>query len=379
MIAPTIRTKDEPGAIATALLAWYDRHHRRLPWRVGPADARAGQRADPYRVWLSEIMLQQTTVQAVKPYFETFTARWPTVEALATAPAEDIMKAWAGLGYYSRARNLKKCAEMVVERHGGRFPDDLEGLKALPGIGDYTAAAIASIAFDRPAAVVDGNVERVVTRLRSISTPVPAAKPEIRAHVQALLPVDRPGDFAQATMDLGATICTPKRPACPLCPINDGCEAFRDGTQESFPVKAPKAMKPVRVGAAFVAENADGAVMLRKRAEKGLLGGMSEPPTSAWTARQDGATDIDAAPFAAEWRVAGTVTHVFTHFELRLRVFHARVDRAAPDGAWWSPREDLPGEALPTVMKHAIETAIPGATRKPGAAGGRPRAGRNDQ
>lgn len=378
MIAPTIRTKDEPGAIAAALLAWYDRHHRRLPWRVGPADARSGQRADPYRVWLSEVMLQQTTVQAVKPYFETFTARWPTVAALAAAPGEDIMKAWAGLGYYSRARNLKKCAEMVVERHGGRFPDDLEGLKALPGIGDYTAAAIASIAFDRPAAVVDGNVERVVTRLRSIATPVPAAKPEIRAHVQVLLPVDRPGDFAQATMDLGATICTPRRPACPLCPINDGCEAFRDGTQERFPVKAPKAAKPVRQGAAFVAENRDGAVLLRKRAEKGLLGGMSEPPTSAWTARVDGAAGTEAAPFAAAWREAGTVTHVFTHFELRLAVFHARVDRPAPEGAWWSPREDVPGEALPTVMKHAIETAIPGATRKPGAAEGRPHVRRSD-
>ncbi|RST87871.1 A/G-specific adenine glycosylase [Aquibium carbonis] len=379
MNAPTIRTKDEPSPIAAALLDWYDRHHRRLPWRVGPADARAGLRADPYRVWLSEIMLQQTTVQAVKPYFERFTARWPTVAALATAPTDDIMKAWAGLGYYSRARNLKTCAELVVERHGGRFPDDLEGLKALPGIGDYTAAAIAAIAFDRPAAVVDGNVERVVTRLCAIATPVPAAKPEIRARVQALLPVDRPGDFAQATMDLGATICTPRRPACPLCPISHGCEAFSDGTQETFPVKAPKAVKPVRVGAAFVAENADGAVLLRKRAEKGLLGGMSEPPTTQWTSRADGATDIDAAPFAAKWRDAGTVTHVFTHFELRLRVFHARVDRPAPTGAWWSSREDVSGEALPTVMKHAIETAIPGATRKPGVAGGRPSTGRNDQ
>ena len=371
MNAPTIRTKDDKPPIADALLAWYDRHHRRLPWRIGPAEARAGQRADPYRVWLSEIMLQQTTVQAVKPYFEAFVARWPTVAALAAAPTEDIMKAWAGLGYYSRARNLKKCAEVVAERHGGRFPEDVEGLKALPGIGDYTAAAIAAIAFDRPAAVVDGNVERVVTRLSAIETPLPAAKPEVRALVQALLPADRPGDFAQATMDLGATICTPRRPACPLCPINDGCAAYRTGTQERFPVKAPKAVKPVRQGAAFVAENGDGAVLLRKRAEKGLLGGMSEPPTSAWTARVDGATGVDAAPFAAEWREAGVVTHVFTHFELRLSVFHARVDRQAPAGAWWSPRADVPGEALPTVMKNAIETAIPGATRKPAASRGR--------
>jgi A/G-specific adenine glycosylase len=372
MNAPTIRTKDERSPIASSLLAWYDRHHRRLPWRIGPGEARAGARADPYRVWLSEIMLQQTTVQAVKPYFEAFTERWPTVQALAAAPADDIMKAWAGLGYYSRARNLKKCAEVVAQAHGGRFPQDVEGLKALPGIGDYTAAAIASIAFDRPAAVVDGNVERVVTRLRAIDTPLPAAKPRIRAVVRDLLPADRPGDFAQATMDLGATICTPRRPACPLCPINADCVAFRDGTQENFPVKAPKAVKPVRAGAAFVAENADGAVLLRKRAEKGLLGGMSEPPTSGWTARVDGATGIDAAPFAATWREAGLVTHVFTHFELRLTVFHARIDRPAPAGAWWSSREDVSGEALPTVMKHAIETAIPGATRKPATAGTRP-------
>lgn len=367
MNARTIRTKDTHPAVAAALLDWYDRHHRRLPWRTGPAEARAGARPDPYRVWLSEIMLQQTTVQAVKPYFETFTRRWPTVAALAAAPAEDILKAWAGLGYYSRARNLKTCAEMVAERHGGRFPDDLDGLKALPGIGDYTAAAIAAIAFSRPAAVVDGNVERVMTRLAAIATPLPAAKPQIKALVQELLPPDRPGDFAQATMDLGATICTPKRPACPLCPIGDGCAAFRAGTQEQFPVKAPKAVKPVRQGAAFVAENRHGAVLLRKRPDKGLLGGMSEPPTSAWTARVDGAAGTGAAPFAADWRPAGTVTHVFTHFELRLAVYHARTDRAAPAGAWWSARAELPGEALPTVMKKAIETAIPGATGKPAA------------
>ncbi|MFN3548333.1 MAG: A/G-specific adenine glycosylase [Mesorhizobium sp.] len=371
MNAPTIRTKDGLPPIAAALLDWYDRHHRRLPWRIGPAEARGGQRADPYRVWLSEIMLQQTTVQAVKPYFEAFTARWPTVEDLAAAATDDIMKAWAGLGYYSRARNLKTCAEVVAERHGGRFPDDVDGLKSLPGIGDYTAAAIASIAFGRPAAVVDGNVERVVTRLFAIETPLPAAKPEIRALVQALLPADRPGDFAQATMDLGATICTPRRPACPLCPIYEGCAAFLAGTQERFPVKAPKVAKPLRVGAAFVAENGDGAVLLRKRAEKGLLGGMSEPPTSGWTARVDGATGVGAAPFAAEWRQAGMVTHVFTHFELRLKIFHALVDRPAPAGAWWSPREDVASEALPTVMKHAIETAIPGITRRSAAPKGR--------
>jgi A/G-specific adenine glycosylase len=365
MNAPTISAAAPPTAIGPALLSWYDRHHRRLPWRVTPPQAQAGERADPYRVWLSEIMLQQTTVQAVKPYFEAFTGRWPTVQALAAAPTDDIMKAWAGLGYYSRARNLKACAEVVASDHGGRFPSDVAALKALPGIGDYTAAAIASIAFDRPAAVVDGNVERVFTRLAAIATPLPAAKPQIRALVQSVLPPDRPGDFAQATMDLGATICTPKRPACPLCPIQAHCTAFRDGTQEQFPVKAAKATKPVRFGAVFVAENGDGAVLLRKRPERGLLGGMSEPPTTAWTARADGETGTDAAPFSADWRAAGSVVHVFTHFELRLSVYHASgIERPAPDGAWWSPRAELPAEALPTVMKKAIESAIDGATRK---------------
>jgi A/G-specific adenine glycosylase len=365
MKAPTISAAAPTTAIGPALLAWYDRHHRRLPWRVTPPQAQAGERADPYRVWLSEIMLQQTTVQAVKPYFEAFTSRWPTVEALAAAPSDDIMKAWAGLGYYSRARNLKACAEVVAGNHGGRFPSEVEALKGLPGIGDYTAAAIAAIAFDRPAAVVDGNVERVFTRLAAISTPLPAAKTLVRASVQAVLPADRPGDFAQATMDLGATICTPKRPACPLCPIQAHCRAFRAGTQETFPVKAAKAAKPVRFGAAFVAESGEGAVLLRRRPERGLLGGMSEPPTTAWTARTDGETGAEAAPFPADWRPAGTVVHVFTHFELRLSVYHTSgVDRPAPDGAWWSPRVELPDEALPTVMKKAIESAIEGATRK---------------
>ncbi|WEX07810.1 A/G-specific adenine glycosylase [Chelativorans sp. AA-79] len=350
--------------VGDALLAWYDRHHRRLPWRMPPDQIRRGHRPDPYRVWLSEIMLQQTTVGAVKPYFDRFLQRWPTVEALAAADIDDVMKAWAGLGYYSRARNLKKCAEAVSERHDGAFPATEGALKALPGIGEYTAAAIAAIAFDRPAAVVDGNVERVITRLRAIETPLPAAKGEIREIVAALLPETRPGDFAQAMMDLGATICTPRRPSCILCPVAADCVARGRGMQELFPIKAPKAEKPTRQGAAFVAVRADGAVLLRQRPVKGLLGGMTEVPTTAWNARQDGARDAAAAPFPADWRGCGVVAHVFTHFALHLSVFRAEVEGlAAPAGHWWSAPEELLGEALPTVMKKAIEAAIPGATK----------------
>ena len=352
------------GDFADALLAWYDRHHRALPWRVAPRDIAAGLRPDPYRVWLSEIMLQQTTVTAVRPYFEAFVARWPDVAALAAAPVEDVMKAWAGLGYYSRARNLKACAEAVAAAHGGRFPAEVAALKALPGIGDYTAAAIGSIAFALPAVVMDGNVERVVTRLRAIATPLPAAKAEIRAFLETVLPHDRPGDFAQAMMDLGATICTPRRPACVLCPVNADCRARRAGNPEHYPQKAAKAEKPKRKGAAFVAERGDGAVLLRRRPARGLLGGMSEPPTSDWSSRRDGG-GIEAAPFPAPWAASGVVTHVFTHFELSLSVFHAPCDQPAPEGFWWSPREEVHGEALPSVMKKVLETAIPGATRKP--------------
>lgn len=347
---------------AGRLLAWYDAHHRDLPWRVPPAETARGARPDPYRVWLSEVMLQQTTVEAVKPYFARFLAQWPHVGALAAAGQDEVMKAWAGLGYYSRARNLKKAAEAVVALHGGRFPDTEARLRDLPGIGAYTAAAVAAIAFGRPAAVVDGNVERVVSRLEAISTPLPAAKAEIRAHVEAMLPPDRPGDFAQAMMDLGATLCSPKRPKCMLCPVNDDCAALAEGDPERYPVKAPKREKPLRRGAAFVAVRGDGAVLVRRRPDSGLLAGMAEPPTSAWTARQDGGTGADAAPFAAAWRHAGAIRHVFTHFELSLDVW--RADDAgfqAPDGWWWSPPGAIAGEALPTVMKKAIEAALPGA------------------
>ena len=354
-----------PATPADLILAWYDRHHRDLPWRVSPPMAAGGTRPDPYRVWLSEVMLQQTTVQAVKAYFALFTSRWPTVTDLAKADTEDVMKSWAGLGYYARARNLKKCAEAVAFGHGGVFPDTEEGLKALPGIGDYTAAAIAAIAFDRQSAVLDGNVERVVSRLHAIETPLPAAKPEMRALVAAMTPRERPGDFAQAMMDLGATICTPRRPACALCPLNADCRVLGRADPELYPRKAAKKAKPVRLGAAFVAENAAGAILLRKRGESGLLGGMTEVPGSDWTARIDGATDLSAAPFPADWTVCGTVTHVFTHFELRLSVYRSMVAGNGQAGnGWWQPKETLDGEALPTVMKKAIKQAIPDAFQK---------------
>jgi A/G-specific adenine glycosylase len=347
-------------SVAARLLAWYDRHHRDLPWRVSPKALRNGARPDPYRVWLSEIMLQQTTVEAVKPYFREFTQRWPTVEALAAASAEDVMKAWAGLGYYSRARNLRAAAQAVVALPGG-FPDTEEGLRALPGVGPYTAAAIAAIAFDRPAAVVDGNVERVMARLLDIRTPLPAAKAEIRLALLPLVPHDRPGDFAQAMMDLGATICTPRRPHCLTCPLNDLCRGLAAGDPELLPLRAPKAEKPRRTGIAWVAERTDGSVLLRTRPERGLLGGMTEVPSAGW----DGRGDPSAAPLDLAWRRAGTITHVFTHFALELEVRHAATDSpVAPPGHRWVDAADLPSEALPTVMKKAIEAAIPGATRR---------------
>jgi A/G-specific adenine glycosylase len=360
---------DTSRDFAPALLGWYDRHHRSLPWRVNPDDRQHGVVPDPYRIWLSEIMLQQTTVAAVKAYFEKFVRLWPDVVALAKAETDDVMKAWAGLGYYSRARNLKKCAEIVAFEQDGRFPEDEAGLKALPGIGDYTAAAIAAIAFDRPAVVVDGNIERVVTRYLACETPLPQAKAEIRDFLSTVLPKDRPGDFAQAMMDLGATVCTPKSPACILCPLSEGCQARMEGTQTRFPLKAPKAEKPERVGAAFVAVRDDGAVLLRKRIESGLLGGMSEVPGTAWTARQDGQTEVGAAPFAADWKRCGEIRQVFTHFALTLTVYRADIDaHPAPDEHWWSPREQIAGEALPSVMKKVVEKAIPGATKARGKA-----------
>ncbi len=353
--APLTHAQKLPGK----LLAWYDRHHRELPWRVSPAAAKAGKRADPYHIWLSEVMLQQTTVQAVKPYFAKFLTLWPKVTDLASAPVDDVMTAWAGLGYYARARNLKKCAEAVATEHAGVFPDTEEGLRALPGIGDYTSAAVAAIAFNRQSAVMDGNVERVISRLYAIDAPLPGSKPAMKARVAELTPADRPGDFAQAMMDLGATICTPKRPTCALCPFRDDCLAFAEHDPERFPVKAAKKEKPVRLGAAFVAVTPDGEVLLRRRVASGLLGGMTEVPTTAWTSRIDGGSTADHAPFEAGWEACGVVTHVFTHFELRLSVFRAQTPKVAADDGWWEPVTNLDNQALPTVMKKAITQAIP--------------------
>ncbi len=342
-----------------ALLAWYDRHRRVLPWR-----ARRGERADPYNVWLSEIMLQQTTVKAVAPYYARFLGRWPTAEALAAASLDDVLRGWAGLGYYARARNLHACARQVVARHGGVFPRDLEGLRALPGIGEYTAAAIAAIAFDVAAVPVDGNVERVVARLFAVEETLPAAKPDIKQLAASLLPANRSGDFAQALMDLGATICSPKRPACSLCPWSDACAARMRGDQETFPRKAPKREGRLRRGAAFVALRADGRMLLRRRPEKGLLGGMSEVPGSEWAHDFDIKKALAAAPSfrrQPKWqKLPGAVDHVFTHFPLRLTVFLAHFPRptTAPAGMRWERIANLPGEALPNVMRKVIAHAL---------------------
>jgi len=346
------------------LLAWYDRHARVLPWR-----ARRGERADPYAVWLSEIMLQQTTVKTVAPYYARFLKRWPTVRALAAASLNDVLRAWAGLGYYARARNLHACAQAVVARHAGEFPADLERLRALPGIGDYTAAAVGAIAFDLQAVPVDGNVERVVTRLFAIRAGLPAAKPSIKDQATSLLPPHRAGDFAQALMDLGATLCSPKRPACALCPWSDACIARARGEQETFPRKAPKREGQLRYGAAFVALRGDGRVLLRRRPDKGLLASMTEVPGSDWQHDFDAAAALASAPRLAgkpKWRrLPGAVRHVFTHFPLELTVFAAPVARGtpAPKGARWVKLADLPGEALPNVMRkvlaHALESLQP--------------------
>ena len=306
------------------LFAWYDRHRRILPWR-----ARKGERIDPYKVWLSEIMLQQTTVKTVAPYYARFVARWPTVTALAEASLDDVLRAWAGLGYYARARNLHACARAVVEGRGGKFPANLDALRALPGIGDYTAAAVAAIAFDLPAVPVDGNVERVVARLFAVEEALPAAKPKIKRLATSLLPPHRSGDFAQALMDLGATICSPKRPACVLCPWSEACAAHALGIEQTFPRKAPKREGKLRRGAAFVVLRADGRVLLQKRPDKGLLASMTEVPGSAWTHDFDGDRALEGAPrlrAKTKWRrLLGMVQHVFTHFPLELTVFMAQV------------------------------------------------------
>ncbi|WP_454796620.1 A/G-specific adenine glycosylase [Novosphingobium lindaniclasticum] len=336
--------------ISRKVLDWYDAHARALPWRAPPGTAAP----DPYRVWLSEVMLQQTTVAAVKDYFARFTNRWPTVMDLAAASDEDVMAAWAGLGYYARARNLLACAREVAAR-GGVFPDTEEGLRALPGLGAYTAAAVAAIAFGRRAVVVDANVERVVTRLFAVTAPLPGSRPEIRALADTITPQDRAGDFAQALMDMGATVCTSRSPRCLLCPLSSPCRARAEGEPEHYPVKAPKKARPARKGRAFWIER-DGKVWLVRRGDKGMLGGMRALPDDGWSARADGHGE---APLPGSWESAGRVGHVFTHFSLELSLsVHCGAASADPPGAgeWW-PVDRLDDAGLPTLFAKAAALA----------------------
>jgi A/G-specific adenine glycosylase len=394
--------------LSERLLVWYDVHRRVLPWR-----AQSGKRADPYRVWLSEIMLQQTTVQAVASYYRKFLSLWPNVKALASASQDDVLAAWAGLGYYARARNLHAAAKVVALEMGGKFPTTAEALRALPGVGGYTSAAIAAIAYDEKQAAMDANAERVIARAFAVKTPLPQAKKELHAHCQALVP-ERAGDFAQALMDLGSAICTPKRPACPNCPWVEACEARKLGIQEQLPVKAPKIARPLKRGAAFVARDASGAVLLVKRPDKGLLASMLEPPLGPWSEDfPKGAKALKQAPFAAVWKKRpGIVRHGFTHFELEVEVYvadvakrpphfchprpseasasrgegdpgakhkpggnhlgslpSARGSRASPGMTSWVKPEDLRNVALPTVMRkiveHGLDDGGPLFSRKP--------------
>lgn len=338
---------------ASRLLAWYDRHRRDLPWR-----ARGDERPDPYAVWLSEIMLQQTTVAAVGPRYRQFLARFPTVSALAEAPWEEVAKAWAGLGYYARARNLHAAAKAVAGQGG--FPRDEAGLRALPGIGAYTAAAVAAIAFGLPAVPVDGNVERVMARLFAVTEPLPRAKPPLAGHARSLGAAAaarrRAGDFAQALFDLGATICTPRRPACALCPLREGCAAHRQGLAEALPAKAEKPPRPARHGAVFWLEDERGAVLLRRRPPEGLLGGMLELPGTPWRETPWPAAEAAAhAPLAADWRGLGLVRHVFTHFSLDLAVLAGRVPSLPGEGV---PRAAVLEAGLPAVMAKAARLAL---------------------
>ncbi|MFW2351194.1 A/G-specific adenine glycosylase [Qipengyuania sp.] len=336
------------ATVSDLLLDWYDSHARDLPWRARPGEAPP----DPYCVWLSEVMLQQTTVAAVKPYFAAFTTRWPSVEALAAAPEADVMAAWAGLGYYSRARNLVKCAAAVTERGG--FPETEAGLRELPGLGAYTAAAIAAIAFGQRAVVVDANVERVVARLFAIEEPLPAARKAIRRRADEVTPRERAGDFAQAMMDLGATICTARDPKCLLCPLSSVCEGRVAGDPARLPVKAAKKPKPLRQGQAFWIEH-EGAVWLVRRAETGMLGGMRALPDDGWSARGDGTGE---APFDASWDSAGLVRHSFTHFSLELSVLAASTaQEPGGEGEWW-PLERLDEAGLPTLFAKAARLAL---------------------
>lgn len=341
-----------PDPSAATILEWYDRHARRLPWRIPPARSRRGVRPDPYHVWLSEVMLQQTTVATVGPYFRDFLARWPRVEDLAAADLDQVLTQWAGLGYYARARNLHKCARRVCDEHGGRFPDTEAGLRELPGIGPYTAAAIAAIAFGRAATPVDGNIERVMARLFAVAAPMPDSKPLLKAYAARLTPDARAGDYAQAVMDLGATICTPRAPACGLCPWRADCRAYAEGLTETLPRRAPKAPRPVRRAVAYWMTRRDGHVLLRRRPETGLLGGMMEVPSGPW---EETPEFRDNPPVAADWTaLPGVVEHGFTHLQLELQVKAARIDGRTTLGGVWIPVEAFGDHALPTLTRKVV-------------------------
>lgn len=337
--------------LAPKLLEWYDASARVMPWRVSPAARAQGQRADPYRVWMSEVMLQQTTVAAVTAYFQRFIARWPVVEALAAAADADVMAEWAGLGYYARARNLLACARAVVQDHGGVFPASADGMRSLPGVGPYTAAAVAAICYDEPAVVVDGNVERVMARLFAVLDPLPGTKPELVRLAGLVTPDLRPGDYAQAVMDLGATVCTPRNPACGICPLLGMCEAQRLGIAAELPRKLAKPEKPVRRGVAWVAARG-GLVLLERRAERGLLGGMLGFPSDGWDGSNLG------APFAADWQSLGEVKHTFTHFHLILQVMATNSAANPQRGEYMQ----LDPDDLPTLMRKAYDLAFQGKT-----------------
>ncbi len=354
-----------------AILQWYECHARDLPWRIGPRARRHGARPDPYVVWLSEVMLQQTTVTGAIPYFERFVARWASVSDLAAAPQEAVLQAWAGLGYYARARNLHAAAKVIRDQHKGRLPQDMAALKALPGIGPYTSAAIAAIAYDAPVVAVDGNVERIVARLFAIEAPLPKAKAMIAKKAQTLLPPARFGEFTEAMMDLGASICRPRKPACALCPLQKGCAAYETGDPERLPVKIKKGPLPRRAGTAFVAFREDGAILLRRRPDRGLLGGMCEVPTTNWCKRPP-SPGADKAPFAARWFwLPEDVHHTFTHFHLALRIKIAHLDRQQaaaclhqlPDH-WWSAPQNIDTEALSSLMHKVIACAQSHGLRK---------------
>ncbi len=342
--------------ISAVLLDWYDRERRSLPWRAEP-----GEQAHPYQVWLSEIMLQQTTVATVKAYFVKFLKLWPTVEALANAPQEQVLKEWAGLGYYARARNLHKCAGVVARDFGGQFPKCEDGLRALPGVGDYTAAAIAAIAFGAPAVVVDGNIERVTSRLFRIGDMLPKAKKPIKAATATITPTKRPGDFAQAMMDLGAGICTPRNPKCPLCPLSTHCKAAAAGDMERYPVKKPKTMKPTRRAISFWFTYND-HILLERRVDKGLLGGMPGLFSTPWVARADFPNAEEwlmAAPHPGEWQLGEAIAkHTFTHFHLETRLAVAAAPaRLNVKNGFWAPLNEIGDVGLPTAFAKIVRLA----------------------